>query len=251
VLFSGDAAADVMDRLFVPNVEADRPEMGTTARTLGLYTSSFHARVLPEFLNATDDPLTTTFAGRTLLGAYTVDDEGVPAQTVNVAVNGKLENYLIGRTPIRDFPESNGHGRAALGQAARSRSGVMIFKSNAPVSAADMNARLLSMAKEQGRDVYAVETLGGELAPRVLYLVHPDGSRELVRGAVFDELDNRSLRSDIIAAGDDEYVSNSLGAIPSTTIAPSLLFDDIGVKRATEEQQKLPYYAPPPAPAGK
>jgi predicted Zn-dependent protease len=250
VLFSGDAVADVMDRLFIPNVEADRPEMGTTARTQGIYTSSFHARVLPEFLNATDDPLTTTFAGHTLLGAYTVDDEGVPAQAVNAAVNGKLENYLIGRTPVRDLPESNGHGRAALGQAARSRSGVMIFKSNAPVSAAELNARLLSMAKEQGRDVYSVETLGGDLAPRVLYLIHPDGSRELVRGAVFDELDNRSLRSDIVAAGDDEYVSNSLGAVPTTTIAPSLLFDDIGVKRATEEQQKLPYYSPP-APANK
>jgi hypothetical protein len=62
---------------------------------------------------------------------------------------------------------------------------------------------------------------------------------------VFDELDNRSLRSDIVAAGDDLYVSSSLGALPQTTIAPSLLFDDIGVKRATEEQQKLPYYAPP------
>ena len=57
VLFSGDAAADVMNRLFIPNVEADRPEMGTTARTTGAYTSSFHARVLPEFLSATDDPL--------------------------------------------------------------------------------------------------------------------------------------------------------------------------------------------------
>ena len=90
----------------------------------------------------------------------------------------------------------------------------MLFKSNAPLSAAAMNARLLAMAKEQGRDVYAVETLGGELAPRLLYLVHPDGSRQLVRGAVFDELDNRSLRSDIVAAGDDEYVSNSLGAVP-------------------------------------
>ena len=56
--------------------------------------------------------------------------------------------------------------------------------------------------------------------------------------------------SDIVAAGDDEYVSNSLGAVPTTTIAPSLLFDDIGVKRATEEQQKLPYYSPP-APANK
>src|ERR1035437_72796 len=246
VLFSGDAAADILEALFIPNVEASRPEMGTTARTNGLYTSSFHARVLPEFLNATDDPLTTTFAGRTLLGAYAVDDEGVPAQSVDVVVNGKLQNYLIGRTPIKDFPESNGHGRAAVGQAAHSQSGVMIFKSIAPLSAAAMNARLLAMAKDQGRDVYAVETLGGELVPRLLYLVHPDGSRQLVRGAVFDELDNRSLRSGIIAAGDDEFVANSLGTIPTTTIAPSLLFEDIGVKRATTEQQKLPYYGTPP-----
>jgi predicted Zn-dependent protease len=246
VLFSGDAAADVMNALFVPNVQANRPEMGTTARTQGIYTSSLHARVLPEFLNATDDPLTNTFAGHALLGAYSVDDEGVPAQSVDVVKDGKLENYLIGRTPIRDFPESNGHGRAAVGQPAHSHQGVMIFKSKTPLSAKQMNARLLAMAKEQGRDVYEVETLGGELAPRLLYLVHPDGTRQLVRGAVFDELDNRSLRSDIIAAGDDEHVANSLGPIPSTTIAPSLLFDDIGVKRATEEQQKLPYYAPPP-----
>jgi hypothetical protein len=201
--------------------------------------------VLPDFLNATDDPSMTTFAGHALLGAYAVDDEGVPAQAVDVAVNGKLENYLIGRTPVRDFPASNGHGRAAVGQAARSRQGVMLFKSNAPLSASAMNARLLAMAKEQDRDVYAVETLGGELAPRLLYLVHPDGSRQLVRGAVFDELDNRSLRSEIVAAGDDEYVSNTLGPVPVTTIAPSLLFGDIGVKRATEEQQKLPYYPPP------
>jgi TldD protein len=246
VLFSGDAVADVMGRLFIPHIEADRPEMGTTARTQGAYTSSFRARVLPEFMSVTDDPLTTTFAGRALLGSYAVDDEGVPAQAVNVVVDGKLENYLVGRTPIRDFPESNGHGRSAVAQAPHSRSGVMIFKSNAPLSAADMNARLLAMAKEQGRDVYAVETLGGELAPRVLYLVHPDGTRELVRGAVFDELDNRSLRSDIVVAGDDNYVSNTLGPVPSTTIAPSVLFGDIGVKRATAEQQKLPYYAPPP-----
>ena len=99
VLFSGDAAADVMDRLFVPNVEADRPEMGTTARTQGTYTSSFHARVLPEFLNATDDPLTTTFAGHTLLGAYTVDDEGVPAQAVNV-----VGQRQAGELPHRPHP---------------------------------------------------------------------------------------------------------------------------------------------------
>jgi TldD protein len=246
VLFSGDAAADVINHLFVPNVEADRPELGTTARTTGAYTSSYRSRVLPEFLNVTDDPLQKTFAGKSLLGAYEVDDEGVPAQAVNVVTDGKLENYLIGREPVKDFSASNGHGRAAPAAAAHSRSGVMIVKPTKPVSAADLNKRLLAMAKEQGRDVYAVETLGGgELMPRLLYRVHADGTRELVRGASFDELDNRSLRSDIVAAGDDPFIANSMGTVMQTTIAPSLLFDDIGVKRATEEQQKLPYYPPP------
>jgi predicted Zn-dependent protease len=245
VLFSGDAASDVMNRLFLPNVEADRPELGTTARTTGAYTSSYKARVLPEFMDVTDDPLQKKFAGKALLGSYEVDDEGVPAQAVNVVENGKLDNFLVGREPIKDFPESNGHGRAGPVQGAHPRAGVIIFKPNNPVPAADLNKRLLAMAKEQGRDVYAVETLGGELLPRLLYRVHADGTRELVRGATFDELDTRSLRSEIVAAGDDPYVANSMGAVPQTTIAPSMLFGDIGVKRATEEQQKLPYYAPP------
>ncbi|MBS1823551.1 MAG: peptidase U62 [Acidobacteria bacterium] len=244
VLFTGDAASDVMNRLFVPNVEADRPELGTTARTGGAYASSYKARVLPEFMSVTDNPLETKFAGRSVLGAYQVDDEGVPAQPVNVVTNGKLENYLIGRTPVRDFPASNGHGRAAPGAPAHSRSGVMVFTTSKALSPTEMNQKLLGMAKDQKRDVYAVETMGGEV-PRLLYLVHPDGSRQLVRGASFDELDNRSLRSEIIAAGNDPYVNESLGTVPQTTIVPSLLFGDIGVKRATEEQQKLPYYPPP------
>ena len=245
VLFSGDAATDVINHLFVPNVEADRPELGTTARTTGAYTSSYKSRVLPEFISVTDDPLQKTFADKPLLGAYDVDDEGVPAQPVNIVTDGKLQNYLIGREPVKDFPTSNGHGRSAPAAAAHSKSGVLIVTPKNPVPVAELNKRLLAMAKEQDRDVYAVETLGGELMPRLLYRVHADGTRELVRGAAFEELDNRSLRSDIVAAGDDPFISNSMGTVMQTTIAPSLLFDDIGVKRATEEQQKLPYYPPP------
>ena len=249
VLFSGDAAADVFTRLFVPNIEADRPEMGTSVRTTGAFATSLKSRVLPDTISVVDNPLETKFNGKSLLGAYVIDDEGVPAQSVNVVDHGKLENFVIGREPIKDFSLSNGHGRASPAQAPHSRTGVLLIKSDQPLTKDELNKRLLTLAKDQGKDVYAVETLGGsELSPRLLYQVHPDGSRQLVRGAAFDELDNRSLRSGIIAAGNDPYISNSLGAVPQTIIVPSILFDEIGVKRATVEQQKLPYYPPPPVP---
>ena len=226
VLFSGDAAGDVFNGLFVPNVEADKPDEGTTARTQGVYKSSYKSRVLPEFMNVTDDPLMATFDGKGLVGSYDVDDEGVQAQAVPVVTKGILTNYLIGREPIKDFPASNGHGRAGLAQPAHSRSGVMVFKSSEAMPRKDLDAKLLTMARDQGVDfVYEADTLGPELTPRLLYRVSAkDGSRSLVRGAVFDELDQRSLRTDILAAGDDMFVSNTTNGAPQTTIAPSILF---------------------------
>ena len=245
VLFTGDAAADVFNKLFVPNIEADRPEIGTTARTQGVYQSSFRTPVLPPFLSVIDDPTLHSFDGHTLLGAYKVDDEGVAAEPVDIVEHGKLIKYLIGREPVKDFPDSNGHGRAALGQAAHSHAGVLFIKSAEPLSAEAMRMKLLTYAKQQGRDVYEVETLSGELSPRLLYRVSPQGKRTLVRGAIFDELDQRAIRSGIVAAGGKPYVAQTIGPIPETTIAPEILFADITVKRASEEQQKLPYYTPP------
>ncbi len=246
VLFSGDASADVFSNLFVPNIEADRPDIGTTARTQGAYQSSLRTPVLPSFLSVEDDPTLRSFQGKALLGAYTVDDEGVPVAPVTIVDHGKLLNFLLGREPVKDFPASNGHGRAALAQAAHSRAGVIEVTSSEPLTDAQMQAKLLALAKEQARDVYAVETLGGgELTPRLLYRVSPDGKRTLVRGAVFDELDQRAIRSGILAAGGKPYVAQTVGPVPQTTIAPELLFADIAVKRASEEQQKLPYYPPP------
>ena len=246
VLFSGDAAADVFNRLFVPSIEADRPDMGTTARTRGAYASSLRSLVLPNYISVIDDPTLRTFDGQALLGSYAVDDEGVPAAPVALVKDGELINYDIGREPVKDFPASNGHGRAALVQGARSAAGVIVVKSSQNLSAEQMRAKLVALAKEKGQDAYEVDTLGGsELAPRLLYRVSPDGKRTLVRGAAFDDLDQRALRADIIAAGGKPWVAQAIAPIPETTIVPELLFDDITVKRANPEQQKVPYYAPP------
>src|SRR6185437_11232727 len=245
VLFAGDAAADVINRLFVPSIEADRPEMGTTARTQGAYQSSLHSPILPNYISVVDDPTQRTFAGQSLLGAYNVDDEGVVPTPITLVKEGELINYDNGREPIKDFPVSNGHGRAIPAQAAHSRTGVVIVRSAQNLNMEQMRAKLVSLAKEKNKSVYEVETLGGELMPRVLYRISPDGKRTLVRGAAFDDLDQRALRADIIAAGGKPWVAQAIAPIPQTTIVPSILFDDITVKRANQEQQKLPYYPPP------
>jgi predicted Zn-dependent protease len=246
VLFSADASSDAIHELVASAVTAVRPDLGTEARTKGAFASSYHARVLPEFLDVVDDPGMTTFDGKTLVGAYKIDDEGVPAQPVKLITDGRLENYLIGREPVRDFPRSNGHGRAALTGPARPQISVLNVTAREGLSEADLNQKILALAKDRGlKSVYYVETLGPELTPRLLYRVSVDGKRELVRGAMLDDLDQRALRSGVVAAGKKPYIANYDGAVPETILAPALLFDDVTVKRANEKNDKLPFYPPP------
>ena len=101
VLLSSDAGADTLRGLLAGAVTATRPKMGTEARTNGPFASSYHARVLPEFMDVVDDPGLKTLNGKGLVGAYDMDDEGVPAQAVKLINEGRLENYLVGREPVR------------------------------------------------------------------------------------------------------------------------------------------------------
>jgi TldD protein len=246
VLFSADASSDTIHELVASAVTAVRPDLGTEARTKGAFASSYHARVLPDFLDVVDDPGLTTFEGKTLVGAYKIDDEGVPAQPVKLITDGRLENYLIGREPVRDFPRSNGHGRAALTGPARPQISVLNVTAHQGYSDADLNQKLLALAKDRDlKNVYFVETMGPELTPRLLYRVSQDGKRQLVRGATLDDLDQRALRSGVVAAGQKTYVANYDGAVPETILSPALLFDDVTVKRANEKNDKLPFYPPP------
>jgi len=246
VLFSADASSDAIHELVASAVTAVRPDLGTEARTKGAFASSYHARVLPEFLDVVDDPGMTTFEGKTLVGAYKIDDEGVPAQPVKLITDGRLENYLIGREPVRDFPKSNGHGRAPLTGPPRPQISVLNVTAHEGFSDADLNQKMLALAKDRGlKSVYFVETLGPEMTPRLLYRVSIDGKRELVRGATLDDLDQRALRSGVVAAGKKPFIANYDGAVPETILAPALLFDDVTVKRANEKNDKLPFYPPP------
>ena len=247
VLFAPDAATDVVASLVGANVLGRKPQLGRPNRTVGAFATSFKTRVLPNFLTVVDDPTLHDFQGKSLVGTYEVDDDGVKAQPVTLVDNGTLVNYLVGRQPIRDFPSSNGHGRAGAGAYPAPNLGVLVLKSKEAQSPEELKKRVIQMITEQGKPYgYRVETLGAGNSPRLLYRVYPDGHEELVRGAVFSELDVRALRSDLIAVGNDPEVSNRSGGIATTVISPSLLFDELEVKRADTSKDKLPDYPAPP-----
>jgi predicted Zn-dependent protease len=249
VLFAPDAANDVIASLVGTNVLGRKPQLGRPNRTVGAFATSFKSRVLPNFLTVVDDPTLRNFQGKSLVGSYDVDDDGVRAQPVTLIDNGTLINYLVGRQPIRDFPSSNGHDRASAGTLPAPNLGVLLLKSSDPQSPEALRERVVEMIKEQGKPYgYRVETLGPGNSPRLLYRVYTDAHEQLVRGAVFNELDVRALRNDLVAVGNDPLVSNRSGGIATTVISPSLLFGELTVKRADTSKDKLPDYPPPPLP---
>lgn len=248
VLFTADAADDIFVSLIGTNILGRKPQPGRPNRTTGAFATSYKSRVLPSFLTIVDDPTVNQFQGKSLIGGYAVDSEGIPVQAMTVVDKGNLTNYLLGRQPIRDIPASNGHGRAAPGVPPQPSIGNLFIRTSEPKSMAALRAQMLEMVRAQGKAYgYRVETLGPGNSPRLLYRVYEkDGHEALVRGAVFSELDVRSLRNNLIAAGDDPLVSNRFGGVPSSVISPSILFDELEVKRADTSKDKLPDYPPPP-----
>jgi predicted Zn-dependent protease len=246
LLLSADAGTDTLRSLLANSVVATRPKLGTEARTNGPFASSYQARILPDFLDVVDDPGLKTYNGKGVLGAYDVDDEGVPAQAVKLVEGGRLENYLLGREPVKDFPLSNGHGRSGVTGGPRPSIAVLRVTAKGGLTEEELNRKLLDLAKDRGlKSVYFVQTLGGEMTPRLIYRVSLDGTRTLVRGAVLDDVDQRALRSSVEAAGKDLWVANAYGDVPQTVLGPALLLDDVTVKRANEKNEKLPFYPAP------
>lgn len=252
VLFAPDAANDIFAGLVGSNVLGRKPEPGRPGRTTGAYATAYRSRVLPESVSVVDDPALKESQGHTLVGSYDVDDEGVKASPITVIERGELVNYLIGRQPIRDFPASNGHGRASPGGFPVPSVGNLVVRPSQAMSREELKKKMLETCRQRGIAYgYFVETLGPRLSPRLLYRVwEKDGREEMVRGAAFSELDTRGLRNDLIALGNDPEVSNRPGGVPTTVISPSILFDELEVKRADTANEKLPEY-PPPALSGK
>src|SRR5439155_1533438 len=86
-----------------------------------------------------------------LAGSYDFDNEGEPARRVEVIKDGVLENFLMSRMPVKNFAQSNGHGRNQPGRMPTGRQGNLIVTSTKTVPEAEMRQKLIEEVKKQGK----------------------------------------------------------------------------------------------------
>ncbi len=257
------SAAVFFHEIFGHRVEGDRQKDAEEGHT---FTKKVGQRVAPDFISIYDDPTRDRFGNIPLNGHYHFDDEGVAAQRVPLLEKGVLKGFLLGRSPIKGFPHSNGHGRAQPGQAPQSRQGNLFVESSKRLPFPKLRQKLIEEVKARGKPYGLVfEQISGgftftrtggtpqafKVIPLVVTRVFPDGRPdELVRGVDIVGTPLSSIER-IVATGDDDAAFNGFcgaesGYVPVSAVAPSLLIGEIEVERKAPGHDRPPLLPPPP-----
>jgi hypothetical protein len=167
VLFTGQAAAELFSQVIGPSLLASRHPVSdnpqfemVTSRMENPFQDKLGGRVLPDFMTVTDDPTLSSYQGQPLLGAASVDDDGVRARRTALVENGVLKALLTTRNPVPGVAESTGSRRGA--SAAPSNVLVTVEKG---LTEEEMKAKLLGIVKQRGKPFgIVVERLANPLA---------------------------------------------------------------------------------------
>jgi TldD protein len=261
-ILSGRAAAVFFHEVLGHRLEGQRQRGDEEGET---FTKLVGQPILPNFLSVADDPTLGQFNGYPLSGHYIFDQEGQPAQRVQLVDKGVLQTFLMSRLPIASFAQSNGHGRAEPGKIPTGRQGNLIVTSTKTVSDTKLRQMLKTEAKRQGKTygLYFEDISSGfavtvrsspqafQVIPLVVYRVYVDGRPdELVRGVSIVGTPQAALSS-ILATNDHPEIFNGLcgaesGTIPVSAIAPAMLVSEIETQRQAQGTSRPPIVPPPP-----
>jgi predicted Zn-dependent protease len=261
-LLTGRAAAVFFHEVFGHRDEGHRQKDVTEGQT---FSNKVGEQILPSFLSIVDDTTEKKLGPQELLGYYQFDDEGVPAQRVTLVDHGILKNFEMSRSPLADFPHSNGHGRRQLGATPVSRQGNLIVESSKKVTDAELRAKLIELIKAQNKpygllidDIAGGFTFTGrgqpqafQVLPLVVYKVFADGRPDqLVRGVDIVGTPLAALTK-IVATGDTTEVFNGYcgaesGSVPVSAASPAILTSELEVQKKESSTDRPPIL---PAPA--
>lgn len=246
-ILSGRASGVFFHEIFGHRVEGHRQRDETEGQT---FSTSVGKPVLPEFLSVRFDATQHSMGKTDLNGWYSFDDEGVPAQPVQLVEKGILKTFLMSRTPIPGFLKSNGHGRRQPGAEVVSRQSNLFVESSKQVSDAELRKMLIAEVVKQGKPygLYFEQVTGGytttrraglqafTVIPLVVYRVYADGRPdEIVRGADIVGTPLASFAK-ILATSDRSEVFNGYcgaesGSVPVSAVSPALLVSEIEIQR--------------------
>lgn len=215
-------------------------------------------RVLAADLTLVDDPTQREFKGAPLYGRYDFDDQGVPARKVVLVDHGVLKGFLLSRYPVKDFPRSNGHGRAPLGQIPIGAPGVLFLTTAAPQPVDKLLDRLREECRRREKPYGlwvrglrgAVQQQGGGAQGSIRFmarvdLVPADGGKP-VRVRDLDLVGTPLVMAEsALTAGDDLDDSEINASAPATVVAPSLLLSEAELQRSETKPEKAPILPPP------
>jgi len=260
-LLTGRAAAVFFHEVFGHRAEGHRQKDVTEGQT---FAKKVDQQIFPDFLTVVDDATQKKLGSQDLLGYYQFDDEGVPAQRVTLVDKGILKNFEMSRSPLKDFPHSNGHGRRQIGAPAVSRQGNLLVESSKTLTNAQLRAKLVELAKQQGKpfgllidDIAGGFTFTGrgqpqafQVEPLVVYKVYADGRPdELVRGVDIVGTPLAALTK-IVATGDTPEVFNGYcgaesGYVPVSAASPAVLTSELEVQKKQSSTDRPPILPPP------
>jgi len=260
-LLSGRAAAVFFHEVLGHRLEGHRQRGEQEGQT---FTKKINQQVLPEFLSVADDPTLRTLNGMDLGGWYEYDDEGMPASRVEVIKDGILKNFLMSRMPIKNFANSNGHGRAQTGLMVTGRQGNLLVTSSRTTKDSELRQKLIDEIKKQGKPygLYFEDIQGGftltqrampqafQVLPVLVWRVYPDGRPdELVRGVDIVGTPLAAMNR-ILLTGDKAEVFNGIcgaesGSVPVSAVAPAMLFSEIEVQKRAHSLNRPPILSPP------
>lgn len=263
VLLLGEASGVFFHEVLGHRVEGHRQKREDEGHT---FADHVGRPVLPDWIDVYDDPRVEHLAGHDLNGFYRYDDEGQPSQRADLIVDGRFTGFLMGRSPIPGFDQSNGHGRRAAGNPPVSRMGNTIVEAQGGVPLDTLRQRLREEAREQGLEygmmVEAIDggfTLTGRQMPNAFnvrasatWRVFVDGRPdELVRGIDLVGTPFGAFSS-LIAAGDEQAVFNGFcgaesGWVPVSAVAPPLLFERLEFQLKEKGQDRPPLLPKPDA----
>ena len=252
IMLEGAGSAQFIAETLAPMMLARRPPDSENPRTIQGPQSPFlnrtGLRVAADAFSVRDTPSLKTFAGRPIAGSYVVDDEGVTARDVTLVEKGRLVTLLTGRTPQKNFLQSNGHGRSGGVLA-----GVFQLESAQPIPASELKAKYIALLKAQdktfGYIVRGVRSDGpGGGGPAIDWIVQVslDGSEAPVRGMRFSSVPATAFR-DLSEASIERtvysYRAGATGAV--SVIAPNLIFEELEIQRIRDILQKPPVVSSP------